>query len=282
MPPKRISLEAAVNGLKERISGFTSLHHEIRQLDLGRLLQDEIIIRLDELDNDWGDISSIYYDICTKFTPEERQELQFFTENKYNQAKMQYRDAKLALRRQLTEDDRHSRASEQDGVNGESRSNSSVGRLQRIELPTFSGERAQWLTFRELFTSLVINTSLSNVDKFNYLKSCLKDNAQEIVKGLTVSEKSFDNAWSELTDRYDNKRLMKQTHSDALVVIAPVARAHDSREYERVLNQVHGNLMSLKGLDVCVDNWGELLLSVVKSKFDNTLLDDWERAVSVN
>ena len=47
--------------------------------------------------------------------------------------------------------------------------------LPRINIPTFDGRYSEWAPFHDLFVSLVIkDTSLSNVDRFHYLRGCLR------------------------------------------------------------------------------------------------------------
>lgn len=50
-------------------------------------------------------------------------------------------------------------------------------RLPVIKFPEFSGKYTEWIPFYDAFRSPVHeNKSLENCQKFNYLKSCLKEN----------------------------------------------------------------------------------------------------------
>ena len=52
------------------------------------------------------------------------------------------------------------------------------GRLPRIDLPKFDGSPADWLSFKDLFNSLVLmNTSLTVVERLQYLKTSLTGSA---------------------------------------------------------------------------------------------------------
>lgn len=124
---------------------------------------------------------------------------------------------------------------------------------------------------------MVIKTNLSKTDKLNYLKKSLIGSVAGILRNLPASENNFDRAWQELLNRYDNTRLLKQAHVVALLRIRSVIRPKDYKEYERILNEVQEHLMSLEDLGSQVKAWDELLLATVTSKFDNVLLDDWER-----
>lgn len=54
--------------------------------------------------------------------------------------------------------------------------NTQRAKLPKIELKTFSGDLEDWLSFKNLFTSLIHNvTSLPKVEKLHYLRSVLKN-----------------------------------------------------------------------------------------------------------
>ena len=56
-------------------------------------------------------------------------------------------------------------------------------RLPRIDLPKFDGTFSDWLSFRDLFTSLILsNENISAVEKLQYLKSSLVGSASQLLK----------------------------------------------------------------------------------------------------
>ena len=59
-------------------------------------------------------------------------------------------------------------------------------KLPKIELKSFDGDILNWQTFWDQFESSVhSNISLSDVDKFSYLKSLLEGPAEDCISGLT-------------------------------------------------------------------------------------------------
>ena len=59
-------------------------------------------------------------------------------------------------------------------------------RLPKLELPKFKGDLTTWTAFWDSFNSSVHeNPDISNVDKFNYLKSRLEGPAARCVEGLS-------------------------------------------------------------------------------------------------
>lgn len=85
--------------------------------------------------------------------------------------------------------------------------------LPRIQLPQFSGRYEDWPSFRDLFCSIISrDTSTSKVEKLHYLKSCLKGEAELLVRNLPTTDENFERAWKVLTDYYENKRLLTRSY----------------------------------------------------------------------
>jgi len=76
--------------------------------------------------------------------------------------------------------------------------------LPKVNVPKFSGKHAEFKNFISLFESLVHNdASLTNVEKFNHLLSCLGT-----VKAFQISESNYEKALDSLQSVYDNKCLI--------------------------------------------------------------------------
>ena len=65
-------------------------------------------------------------------------------------------------------------------------------RLPKLNLPTFSGKYDEWFPFFDIF-NLVIhsNTSLSNTQRFQYLRASLTDDAS-VISSLELSDANYD------------------------------------------------------------------------------------------
>ena len=72
---------------------------------------------------------------------------------------------------------------------------SSKVKLPKIYLPRFKGNPIYWTAFWDSYESAVhLNSTLSNVDKFNYLRSLLEKSAYEAIAGLTLSSANYGEA----------------------------------------------------------------------------------------
>lgn len=84
-------------------------------------------------------------------------------------------------------------------------------RLPQIKLQTFSGEIDEWLSFRDLFTSLIHwKTDLPDVEKLHYLKGCLQGEPRTLIDSLPITTANYQVAWDLLLKRYNNSKQLKK------------------------------------------------------------------------
>ena len=76
-------------------------------------------------------------------------------------------------------------------------------RLPKLSLPKFRGDVTKWNTFWDSFQSAVHrNEGITNIDKFNYLKSVLEGSAARAIEGLTLTEANYGAAEEILQERF--------------------------------------------------------------------------------
>lgn len=68
----------------------------------------------------------------------------------------------------------------------------SLVKLPPIKLPTFNGQYSDWLEFKDAFVALVdSDESLTDIQKFYYLRSSLDQKVLETIKYMDVSERNY-------------------------------------------------------------------------------------------
>lgn len=98
-------------------------------------------------------------------------------------------------------------------------------RLPRLDIPKFSGSPAEWLSFRDLFSSLIIaNPTLSPVEKLQYLKNSLIGTAAHLLTNTALTDANFQPAWEALIAFYENKRLLVHTALHSLMTMKKMAK----------------------------------------------------------
>lgn len=85
-------------------------------------------------------------------------------------------------------------------------------RLSPITITPFSGDHNEWTAFHAMFLSMVhYNASLQKVQKLQYLKSLLKDEAIQLIRHIPITTENYEVAWEKLKSRYDKKnRIVNQ------------------------------------------------------------------------
>ncbi|XP_075253161.1 uncharacterized protein LOC142344962 [Convolutriloba macropyga] len=95
--------------------------------------------------------------------------------------------------------------------------------LPTLNLPSFSGNYVDWISFFDRFKGAVIdNDQLTNSLRLQYLKSAMKGEASKMLTSITVTDDNFNVAMEILQNRY-NKRLILRAHIHGIVSYRPVS-----------------------------------------------------------
>lgn len=142
---------------------------------------------------------------------------------------------------------------------------SKLVQLPKLVVDKFKGEYTKWQTFKDSFDAAVNNNStLSNVQKFNYLRSYLTDEAYSCISGLTLTNENYDEAIKLLTERYGNKTTIISSHVNKLLEISPVGES--TTELREMYDFVEANVRSLQRLGVNAKEYGTILSPVIMNK----------------
>lgn len=95
------------------------------------------------------------------------------------------------------------------------------------------------------------NSALSSIQKFHYLKACLKDEAAEVIASLETTHDNYQVAWDLLKTRYDNRKFIINSHVQALFDIPPMSKELSVRA---LLDNVQKRLRALKALEQPIEH----------------------------
>ncbi|XP_043267664.1 uncharacterized protein [Venturia canescens] len=148
--------------------------------------------------------------------------------------------------------------------------------LPKIELPSFSGEYTQWIPFRDLFTSLVINNrALSDVERMHYLRASTTGEAAKLIASMAIEADSFSTAWETLTERYQNDRVLVTSHLDTLFKTAVIA-PRSARDLHALVHSVTESYNSLRVLGAPIEHWDWVLVYLIARRLDPGTREAWE------
>ncbi len=156
-------------------------------------------------------------------------------------------------------------------------------RLPEFELPKFDGEIENFGPFRDLFTTMVSDKAISNVEKFMYLKnSCNGGKAEEFLNTYRLIGENYEVAWKDLCSRYDNKRLVADKHLSKLVN-CKAANKQSADELRSLLNCFSIHMTQLKhSIDDTDALWNLLIVHLMTQRLDAETLKSWESGLETD
>ena len=146
-----------------------------------------------------------------------------------------------------------------------SSANSEYHKLPKLNLPIFTGDILDWQSFWDSYeTAIHTNPTLSDAQKFNYLKSLLQSEALQTIAGFSMTNTNYDKAISLLQERYGQTHKIVQTYMQALLDLqAPINTITSLRNYyDKTETYVRG----LESLGQTDDTYGSLLVPVILNK----------------
>lgn len=155
-----------------------------------------------------------------------------------------------------------------------------VLRMKAIEPPTFSGEIEEWVSFRDLFSSVVTrNHSLTDVHRMQYLRAACQGKAADVIRHLEVSAGNFQIAWEALKRRFENERLLVSRLIKRLLELPHMTRECPV-ELAKLLDGTTQVLGGLKVLKRPTDQWDDFLVVHTTLKLDMETRMRWERSIA--
>lgn len=116
------------------------------------------------------------------------------------------------------------------------------------------------MLFKDAFQSLIHdNRKLSDVQKFQYLRSTLKDEALQVISGLNTSTENYLVAWDLLKSHYENKKLIINSHLSKLLEFPAVTKdKHVS--LKQFIMHLRMHLKALQVLGQPTDQWDTIII----------------------
>lgn len=149
-------------------------------------------------------------------------------------------------------------------------------RLPRIDIPKFNGSPADWLSFKDLFSSLILaNPTLTSVEKLQYLKTSLTGSASLLLKNTTLTADNFQKAWDALIAFYENKRLLVNAALHSLVTLKRMTR-ESANEMEQLYTSIMQIYRTLETLQRPVETWDDILIFIAVQRLDSESVKAWE------
>ena len=158
------------------------------------------------------------------------------------------------------------------GNNIQAQSTAVQCRLPKMQLPEFSGDPLAWQGFWDQFqVAIHNNTRISDIDKFNYLKGCLKGESLSVVSGLSLSSDNYQEAVGILKDRFGNEQILISAHMESLLRISKIASRDNIKGLRMLYNHVESCVRNLKSLKLDTSGYGSLLIPILKDRLPDEI-----------
>ncbi|XP_063416141.1 uncharacterized protein LOC134697785 [Mytilus trossulus] len=142
---------------------------------------------------------------------------------------------------------------------------SSNHRLPKLTLPTFNGNILEWPSFWDSYESAVhYNPTLTDVQKFNYLKAQLENEAAQTIAGFSLTNANYAEAVNVLIERFGQTHKITQAHLQALLDITPPR--DDLISLRMFYDKMESLVRGLESLGQTQDSYGNLLVPIIINK----------------
>ena len=157
-------------------------------------------------------------------------------------------------------------------MNSGGTANTTHCKLPKIKMPEFSGDPLMWQGFWDQYQASIHNNStIGDIDKFNYLKGCLKGEALAAVSGLYLSSDNYKEAVELLERRFGNEQLLISAHMESLLKISKIRSRDNVKELRMLYSHVESCMRNLKSLKLDTSFYGSLLNPILKDRLPDEI-----------
>ena len=149
-------------------------------------------------------------------------------------------------------------------------------RLERLKLPTFSGDMFQFTEFWPAFKARVHqNQSLAAPDKFGYLNASLSGSAKSAIQGLSHDEAGYKSAIKLLVNRFGRRSPLINAYINKILGMPSLSDQSSAACMRSQCDQLNLAVRALQALGVNITNSQEILGPVILSRLPHSMQIKW-------
>ncbi|XP_062557059.1 uncharacterized protein LOC134221908 [Armigeres subalbatus] len=278
MPPKTTTTkkEQSLRSLQTRLNSYLYMFEDILKFSQSmneQTTEIQVSIRVDKLEELWETISEAIVEVESHDDYSEEEEECCKIRASFVQRYFSVKTSLMEKAKELED-----ATLNQSRVLDASQSQPTLEhvRLPQIQLQTFSGNIDEWLSFRDLYTSLIHwKADLPDVEKFHYLKGCLTGEAKALIDPLSITKANYQVAWDTLAKRYNDSKLLRRRQVQALTKL-PVLAKESASELQSLLEGFERIVQNLDQLIQPQDYKDLLLMDILGSRLDPVTRRAWE------
>ena len=148
-------------------------------------------------------------------------------------------------------------------------------KMPKFDIPKFSGRYKDWIPFYDQFIAAVDqNDTKPDIQKLNYLKASLKDEAATLLAHLPLTASNYQVGIKLLENQYSNKRLILKAHMEEIHQ-APSLRT-ESAGLRRLQLTLDENLMAMEAMKIDTSLNCFYWVHIISEKLDAESRRQWE------
>ncbi|UYV75141.1 hypothetical protein LAZ67_12002621 [Cordylochernes scorpioides] len=153
-------------------------------------------------------------------------------------------------------------------------------RLPKLDLKKFDGSWLEWLGWWAQFSTIHEDSTLSNVDKFQYLVQSMKENtrASRLVRSYPITADNYPKAIAALKDRFGDRVILTEVYVRQLLGLVVNNARRKTIGIEDLYDKLESYLRSLESLGITTEQNAAFLYPLVESSLPEELLTVWQRS----
>lgn len=112
-------------------------------------------------------------------------------------------------------------------------------------------------------TAINQNSSISDVEKFTYLKSYLNGDAETAICGLALNSENYEVALNILKERFGRNDIIVDAHMTKLLNLNPVRKSYDVSALRRLFTECQTHIRGLENNGINPDSYSCLLYPIL-------------------
>jgi hypothetical protein len=153
--------------------------------------------------------------------------------------------------------------------------------LPQLNLGKFDGDVENWQAFWDKYTAVIHDTEMPAVAKFSYLVAALEGEAQQVIRGISVTEANYPVACELLKERFGRPERIIFAHIQALLSLQPLTPGQRGKSYISALwkqqDVILSHTRSLEVLGVKEETCGVFLTPLILSRLLSDIRLEWAR-----
>ena len=149
-------------------------------------------------------------------------------------------------------------------------------KIERVKLPTFSGNIRDYPRFKKDFKSYVSPSIKTGSDAYIMKEMCLKDEALDLIKNV---DDDIDAIWERLDDRYGKASKLTDVIMYDIKKLKPVSDGEDKKFLEFV-DCIERSYRELKRVNMETEISNATIVGLIEERLPNTIKTMWYLLVS--